>query len=363
MCRSVLSLSGGVDSSILAALAAQESTGTSKTFSIGFEEKRFNELDRARKVAERYGTEHHELVVRPEAAELLPKVVAAFDEPFGDSSALPTYIVSELAASQVKVVLAGEGGDELFGGYFTYLAHALPRSVKSLAAASWPLLRQLPSGSGAGLYARYEDKMKRFAGGAARPPLERHAACRRSSLQGRAELLTTEGEIDVLRSHRDRFAETAGSEHVARFQDLDLGTYLVDDLLVKSDRASMAHSLEVRVPFVDPEMVRLAFSLETRHKIRRGEKKRVLRQAAEPLVPGEILPAPKEGFSIPAADWLRGDLQPLVREALGEAKLAKQGLIDPGAVHRLLDQHVSRERDNSRQLWGRPMLTLWHESL
>jgi asparagine synthase (glutamine-hydrolysing) len=356
-------LSGGVDSSILTALAAEEASGAVKTFSIGFTEKRFNELDKARLVAERYGTDHQELIVRPDAADLLPKVVKAFDEPFGDSSALPTYLVSELAASQVKVVLAGEGGDELFGGYFTYVAHGIAPPLRALASASWPALRRLPSGSGAGHYARYEDKLKRFARGASLPPLKRHCAWQEViPAEVRAELLPEGGPGDVLSAHRARFVETVGADPLSRFQDLDLGTYLVDDLLVKSDRASMAHSLEVRVPFVDKEVVEAAFSLATRHKVHGAETKRVLKDAARPLVPAEVLSAPKQGFSIPAAEWLRGDLQPLAREALSDGRLTGQGLLDPKAVHRLLDTHVAGKADNSRQLWGLLMLTLWYES-
>ncbi len=358
-------LSGGVDSSILTALAAQEASGPLKTFSIGFEEKRFNELDKARLVARRYGTDHQELVVRPDAADLLPKVVRAFDEPFGDSSALPSYIVSELAASQVKVVLAGEGGDELFGGYFTYVAHGMAPPLRTMASLAWPALRRLPSGSGAGRYARYEDKLKRFARGAGLPPLQRHCAWQEViPAEVRASLLCGDPSgANVLAAHEARFSETRGADPVARFQDLDLGTYLVDDLLVKSDRASMAHSLEVRVPFVDPEVVRTAFSLATRHKVQGNSKKRVLRDAARPLVPDEVLSAPKQGFSIPAADWLRGDLQPLAREALADGQLKAQGLLAPGPVNRLFDAHVAGQEDNSRQLWGLLMLTLWFESL
>ncbi|HWB69097.1 MAG TPA: asparagine synthase C-terminal domain-containing protein, partial [Solirubrobacterales bacterium] len=168
---------------------------------------------------------------------------------------------------------------------------------------------------------------------------------------------------DVLESHRARFAETAGADPVARFQDLDLGTYLADDLLVKSDRASMAHSLEVRVPFLDPGVAATAFSLATKLKVHRGDKKRVLKAAAAPLVPPEILTAPKQGFSIPAAEWLRTDLQELARETLSESKLTEQGIIDQTATRRLLDAHVDRREDNSRQLWGLLMLTLWYETL
>src|SRR5947199_72009 len=248
-------LSGGVDSSLLAALAAQESSEPLRTFSIGFEERTFDELSDARLVAERYATHHRELVVRPDAALLLPALADAFDEPFADSSALPTYLVSQLAAEDVKVALSGEGGDELFGGYYTYVA----------------------------------------------------------------------------------------------------------DLLVKTDRASMAHSLEARVPYLDTAVTNLALALPRRLKVRGLGKKVLLRKAAEPLLPREIVHGKKRGFSIPAAAWLRGDLEPFARETLASDRLRRQGFFEPEAVTRILDQHVSGREDLSRQLWGLLAFTLWHE--
>ncbi|HEX8050745.1 MAG TPA: asparagine synthase (glutamine-hydrolyzing), partial [Solirubrobacterales bacterium] len=291
-------LSGGVDSGGLAALASAHLGEPLRTFSIGFEEAGFNELARARLVAERYGTDHHELVVRPDAVELLPKLVETFDEPFGDSSALPTYLVSQLASEHVKTALSGEGGDELFGGYYTYVADLLARRVGRLAPLARPLAEALPSRTER---VGFDYKAKRFARAAALPPLERHHAWKEIfSPRARAELAGAKASSwDPVDLYRARYAETAGAEPLARMQDVDLGIYLVDDLLVKTDRLSMAHSLELRVPFLDPKVAEFAFSLPTRFKVRGFAKKRLLRQALEPLLPKEIVHGRKQGFSIP----------------------------------------------------------------
>jgi asparagine synthase (glutamine-hydrolysing) len=354
-------LSGGIDSSALTALAAAESSGRVSTFSIGFEERSFDELELARLVSQRYDTDHHELVLRPDAAELLPDVARAFDEPFADSSALPTWLVSRLASEHVKVALSGEGGDELFGGYFTYVADLIAPRVGRAAAAARPLVDLLPSSS---RRVPLEYKAKRFARGAALPPLERHHAWKEIfSQDARAELLAgnRNGVRDPLDLYRERYAETAGAEPLARLQDVDTGIYLVDDLLTKTDRASMAHSLEARVPFMDPVVAELAHALPTRMKVRGFAKKRLLRKAVEPLVPREITKGPKRGFSIPAAAWLRGELLPFAREALAPERVRAQGVFDPDAVQRVLETHVSRREDLSRQLWGLISFSLWYE--
>ncbi|HEX8050644.1 MAG TPA: asparagine synthase (glutamine-hydrolyzing), partial [Solirubrobacterales bacterium] len=287
-------LSGGVDSGGLAALASQHVDEPLRTFSIGFEEQGFDELSRARLVAERYGTDHHELVLRPDAVELLPKLVEAFDEPFGDSSALPTYLVSELAVGEVKVALSGEGGDELFGGYYTYVADLLARRVGRLAALAQPLAEALPSRTDR---VGFDYKAKRFARAAALPPLERHHGWKEIfSSQARAELAGPAASAwDPLDLYRARYAETAGAEPLARMQDVDLGIYLVDDLLVKTDRASMAHSLEARVPFLDPKVGEFALSLPRRARVRGFDKKRLLRRALRPLLPREVVDGSKQG--------------------------------------------------------------------
>ena len=352
-------LSGGVDSALLTALAAEESGEPLRTFSIGFEERSFNELADARLVAQRYGTRHRELVLRPDAALLLPALADAFDEPFADSSALPTYLVSELAASDVKVALSGEGGDELFGGYYTYAADLLAERVGGLARLARPLVERLPASTAK---ASFDYRAKRFVRAAHLPPLERHHGWKEIfSPDARAELtgrVSTFDPVDLLRA---RYDETRAADELSRLQDVDLGTYLVDDLLVKTDRASMAHSLEARVPYLDTVVTNLALALPTRHKVRGLSKKVLLRKAAEPLLPREIVHGKKRGFSIPAAAWLRGELEPFARETLSAETLARQGFFRPDTVGRLLDDHVSGREDLSRQLWGLLAFTLWHE--
>jgi asparagine synthase (glutamine-hydrolysing) len=355
-------LSGGVDSSVLAALASTHSSARVSTFSIGFRERSFNELDLARQVAQRYGTDHHELLVTPQMAELLPRLVAAFDEPFADSSAVPTYLVSELAAEHVKVVLSGEGGDELFGGYETYAADQLALRFGSAAAHLAPIVERLPSSS---RRVSLEYRAKRFARAAALPPLERHHGWKEIFSAGqRAQLLQApwrDDELDPLEPWKTRFAETAGAPLLARLQDVDMGIYLADDLLVKTDRMSMTHSLEARVPYLDPVVAELALALPTHLKVRGLAKKRLLRRAAQPLIPASILRARKRGFSIPAAAWLRGELEPLARSLLAPQRMRRQGYFEPEFVTRLMDEHVARRQDNSRQLWGLMSFSLWAE--
>jgi asparagine synthase (glutamine-hydrolysing) len=349
-------LSGGVDSGALAAFAAEESSEPVRTFSIGFEEQSFDELEGARAVAARYGTIHRELVLRPDAGALLNELASAFDEPFADSSALPTYLVSKLAAEDVKVVLSGEGGDELFGGYYTYVADLLAERVGGVAAALNPLAEKLPTST---RKASFDYKAKRFTRAAGLPPLERHHGWKEIfSADMRAELRGAGSSFDPLESYRERFAETEGHELLARLQDVDFGLYLVDDLLTKTDRASMAWSLEARVPFMDTVVANFAFSLPTRHKVRGLSKKRLLRKAVEPLLPREVVHARKRGFSIPAAAWLRGELRSVAREVLSD--VGRQGFFQPDAVMRVYEEHLAGTRDNSRQLWGLLAFTLWY---
>jgi asparagine synthase (glutamine-hydrolysing) len=352
-------LSGGVDSAVLAALAAQETPDAVHTFTIGFEERSFDERADARLVAERYGTNHHELLVQPDPLVLVPALADVFDEPFADSSALPTYLVSELAAEHVKVALSGEGGDELFGGYYTYAADLLADRVAPFARLVRPLVERLPSSSAK---ASFDYKAKRFVRAAHLPPLERHHGWKEIfSPDARAELTGRHGAFDPVDLLRTRYAETGGADPLARLQDVDFGVYLVDDLLVKTDRASMAHSLEARVPYLDTVVTNLALALPTRHKIRGLSKKVLLRKAAAPLLPREIVHGKKRGFSIPAAAWLRGELEPFARQTLNADVLRRQGFFDPGVGSRLLDDHVAGGEDRSRQLWGLLAFTLWYE--
>ena len=352
-------LSGGIDSGVLTALASSVSEEPINTFTIGFEEGGFSELEGAQRVAQRFGTAHHELVVRPDSYELLPRIVEVFDEPFADNSALPTYLVSQLASEHVKVVLSGEGGDELFGGYYWYVGDVMAPRLGRMATALRPAIDLLP---GTATSRRLDDRLKRFARGSHLPPVDRHAAWSQVfSPEARAELLAA-GPVagsDPLRLHRRRYASTEGAEPLSRMQDIDIGTYLVDDILVKIDRASMAHSLESRVPFLDPVVSELALALPARHKVRGMSKKRLFRRAVAPLLPRETVRARKRGFAVPAAAWFRGPLQPFAREVLSPAKVRAQGYLDPEAVTTVIDAHASGREDLSRNIWGLVSLGLW----
>lgn len=355
-------LSGGVDSSALTAMAATTSSAPVSTFSIGFNERGFDERDRARLVAQRYGTDHHELVLEPDSVDLLPKIATVFDEPFADSSAIPTFIVSQLARQHVKVVLSGEGGDELFGGYGYYTGHLLAPYIGWLASPLRPLVDRLPSSSNG--VSTLDHKAKRFVHGASLRALERHSRWKSIlSPEERAAVLDglarARGDpVDLLRA---TFAESAHAAPLARIMDLDLSVFLVEDMLVKTDRASMAHSLETRVPFLDPVVTDFALSLPTTTKVCGLSKKRLLRKALRPYVPSEVLDGSKKGFSIPVAAWLRGDLLPMVRDALAPSVLRRQGFFDPAAVTALVDAHVAGTRDYGQQLWSLLVFSLWCE--
>jgi asparagine synthase (glutamine-hydrolysing) len=267
--------------------------------------------------------------------------------------------VSQLAAEHVKVALSGEGGDELFGGYYTYAADLLAARIAPLARIVRPLVERLPSSSAK---ASFDYRAKRFVRAAHLPPLERHHGWKEIfSPEARAELTGRRSAFDPVDLHRARYAETDGSDELARLQDVDFGVYLVDDLLVKTDRASMAHSLEARVPFLDPVVTNFAFALPARLKVRGLSKKVLLRKAAEPLLPREVVHGRKRGFSIPAAAWLRGELEPFARATLSPETLRSQGFFEPAPVRRLLDEHVAGAEDWSRQLWGLLTFTLWYE--
>jgi asparagine synthase (glutamine-hydrolysing) len=222
-----------------------------------------------------------------------------------------------------------------------------------------PLVELLPSSSDK---VSFDYKAKRFMRGAHLPPVERHHAWKEIfSPEAQEELLADPRVFDPLDVYRARYAETEGAQELSRLQDLDLGIYLVDDLLVKTDRASMAHSLEARVPFLDTQVAELALALDTRQKVRGFSKKRLLRKAVEPLLPREIVRGRKQGFSIPVAAWLRGDLGPFARDVLSPETVERQGCLRPEAVTGVLDTHVSGKEDLSRQIWGLLSFTLWYD--
>jgi asparagine synthase (glutamine-hydrolysing) len=355
-------LSGGVDSSMLVALASEQSSEPVRTFTIGFEERHFDERSAARLVADRYETDHHEVVMRPDAVALLPTMAEIFDEPFADASAIPAYLVSKLARTHVKVALSGEGGDELFGGYNYYVGHRLAPVLGPLAALAQPFVERLPSSSAKA--STFDWRAKRFIRSARQSTLLRHYAWKTYvPPEERASLILPErrGSYDPIDLLYARFVGSQGHDDLARVMDIDIGLFLVDDMLVKTDRASMANSLEVRVPILDPVVADLALALPSKLKVRGFSKKRLLKRAAEPLVPSEIIRGEKRGFAIPLAVWLRNELEPLTREVLSASNLRSQGYLDPQAVDRLVDDHTSGRVDQGRKIWALLNFCLWFE--
>jgi asparagine synthase (glutamine-hydrolysing) len=355
-------LSGGIDSCTLTALAAEESSGPVSTFTIGFDERHFDERIPARVIAERYGTDHHELVVRPDAAELLPALTEVYDEPFSDGSAIPTYLISQLARQHVKVALSGEGGDEFFGGYNYYVGHRLAPLLGPISGALRPFVERLPTSTAKS--STFDYRAKRFARSAGLPTLERHYKWKTiTPIEERDELILPDRRRseDPLSLFSARFADSQGADDLAKVMDIDIGIFVVDDMLVRTDRASMAHSLEARVPVLDPVVAELALALPTRLKVRGFSKKRLLKRAVEPLVPPAILKAEKKGFAMPLAAWLRGELRPLVREVLSPANLERQGFFRPEAVRRLIDEHWSGRIDQHRKIWALLVFGLWFD--
>jgi asparagine synthase (glutamine-hydrolysing) len=360
-------LSGGVDSSGLVALMSEIAGQHIRTFSVGFEEKSFDELDLARQVARRYETDHHEVVVRPDALRVLPALVQHFGEPFADSSAVPVYYISELARRHVKVVLSGEGGDEVFGGYETYLAGKLATLYRRLPSVIGrrlvpALVARLPV-SHARVSLDY--KAKRFVAGAHLPPADGHFWWKVVlSEAAQAELCigpARNGVLETAALFRDAAARAGSDDWLARLQAIDAHIYLPDNILTKADRMSMAHSLEARVPYLDRALVELAARLPPDVKIRGLTKKYVLKRALKDHVPPAILRAKKRGFNVPIPAWLRGELRAMVADVLAPAALTRVGLFDPAYVQGLIAEHNAMRVDHSRPLWTLLVFMTWHE--
>lgn len=360
-------LSGGLDSSLVAALMARH-LGRVKTFSIGFTEASYDESRYARLVARRIGAEHHERVLSArDCGALLPDIVERFDEPMSDPSIVPTFLLAGLTRERVTVALSGDGGDELFAGYETFYAfriaewyNRLPQLLRSGMAE--PLARLLPMSSG---YVNPRLAVQAFLNGAARPPWQRMQSwltpfppeLLRQVLVGAQDLdLSPEGLLaPTLRIHDDYPGRTPLAKSFAFYAR----QYLLDYILVKVDRCTMMHSLEVRAPFLDRDLAEFVWRLPLDMKLRGLSGKYLLRRAAMGLVPKEVLRRPKRGFLIPVAQWLRGVLRPLMEDVLGEAALRRQGLFRPEAVRRLMDEHLSGRADHRRPLWTLLVLQLW----
>ncbi|HEU5002998.1 MAG TPA: asparagine synthase (glutamine-hydrolyzing) [Actinomycetota bacterium] len=360
-------LSGGVDSSIVVAAMAEASTEPVRTFSIGFEDARFDERSYARLVAERFGTRHEELVVSPhgsDVADLLPRLVWHYDEPFADSSAIPSFALAELARREVVVALNGDGGDESFAGYDRYVAQKLAARIPAGGPVSRLAHRgvdALPSGA----HRSRTRKVKRFLTFALSPPTTRYAEVMSVFTNRDKEFLYSD-EMREAVAGDDAYRVLAAAQAVSDALDpvdavlaADVATYLPGDLLVKMDIATMAHSLEARSPLLDHKVMEFAASLPASMKIRGRSGKWILKQAGRGWLPDAVLDRPKMGFGVPVAAWLRTELRDLAHDALCDHTARHRPYFDPGAVEQLLDEHEAGA-DHSAKLWALLCFELWH---
>lgn len=368
-------LSGGIDSSAVVAFmheAVGKDAGRVNTFSMGFADGSYNELPYAREVASHFGTNHREGLVTPDLVPLFEQLVVHLDEPFADVSLFPTFLLSRLAREHVTVALTGDGGDELFGGYDTYVAQRLARRLGSFPpAAALGMLDGLvsafpPTQAKKGLV----NKVRRFVQGLAHAPadIEHYrwmtflgpSAKRRLYSPSLASALVGS---DVYAPVRERLRGPSGDDWLNREMYADLSIFLADDILVKVDRMSMATSLETRAPFLDVDVMELAVSFPGHLKIRGNERKFVLKRALKGLVPPRVLTRRKEGFSIPMKNWLRGELAPLMRELLSTDRVRTRGLFSPLAVETMVGEHLAGRENHAHVLFGLMVFERWAESV
>ncbi len=358
-------LSGGIDSSAVVAAMARQSGERVKTFSIGFDEQRFDERRYARMLAEMYGTDHHEMVVTPSALDVLPTLAWHFDEPFADSSAIPSFYVARMSRERVTVALNGDGGDECFGGYRRYLAMARTQRV-SVPERMRPLL----IGAGEFFTARGEPgsplhKAGRVLELIGYPGSRRYARIMSYFTPEQKYTLYTDAMrerlagVDSYALMDEVFAASRADSDVGRFIDVDVNTYLPGDLLVKMDIATMANSLEARSPFLDHHLMAWAAGLPTSLKIRAGTTKYLLKKAVAGWLPPELVNRPKMGFGIPLATWLRTELRELSWDVLTDKTARSRGFFRPEAVSRLLVEH-GEGRDHGSRIWALIQFELWH---
>lgn len=355
-------LSGGIDSSLVVASMALQSAEPVKTFSIGFEESAYNELAYAALVAGKYNTDHHEIVVRPDSASLLTKLARHFDEPFADSSAIPTYIVSEFAARHVKVALSGDGGDELFAGYPTVNSvlkyRFLDRVPAGLRKAIFRTAERLP-------YAAYGKNYLRGIG--APTALDRYFNQNYTQYFLRQRMLRPEWMLPADAAFLQRLLPDdflpRGADIVSQAMYFEATANLPGDMLVKVDRASMAASLEVRCPMLDHRFAEFATRIPTSWKWRNGKGKRILLAALGDRLPAEVLTRPKMGFGVPIDHWFRGPLREMVHDSLLSPAFLQRGIVSPEFLKYLLAEHSSGRRDNRHQIYSLLMLDLWYRNL
>ena len=365
-------LSGGIDSSIVAGLMAGQSSTPIKTFSIGFQEASYDESRYARIVARRWNTDHHERILSAEeCAEHLPQIISRMDVPMADASVAPTWLLSSVTREKVTVALGGDGADELWAGYEHYIGYKVATWYNALPGCLRrgilePLCRLLPSSSG---YINPRLAVQTFLRGAHAPDWLRvqtlltaldPAAQRELLAHPDTAFLTEERLFAPTREHFEHWP--AGPAPLARAFHVYARQYLLDDILVKVDRCSMLHSLEVRAPFLDRDAAEFVARLPIRHKLRGFKRKYLLKRAFADVLPPEILHRNKRGFQIPVAAWLRGRMRPLLEEMLGESRLRQQGIFAPQAVRALMEAHFSGRADMRKPLWTLLVLQLWLEA-
>jgi asparagine synthase (glutamine-hydrolysing) len=360
-------LSGGIDSSTIVALMSGASPQPVNSFSIGFDDGTYNELPYARDVAALFKTNHRERTVSPNIYEMFEKLVVHLDEPFADVSLFPTYLVSQLAREHVTVALSGDGGDELFGGYDSYQAQGLAERFAWMGDTLLPAAAAVaaalpPTEKKKGLV----NKFKRFTAGATQAPedLGHYRWMVYLSPGAKQQLYAKRlqdalARSDVYAPVREALGRFGHDDLLNRQLYADLSLYLADDILVKVDRMSMATSLETRAPFLDADVMELAFSMRGDLKIRNGERKWILKKAMRGLLPDRILTRKKEGFSIPMKNWLRRDLQPLMRSLLSPDAAAARGLFEPAEVSRLVEEHVAGRENHAHTLFPLMVFERW----
>lgn len=362
-------LSGGIDSSTVAALSTKFASEKVKTFSIGFEEDSFDESRYARLVAKHLGTDHHEerlSVTR--AADLITEIGEWLDEPLSDGSLIPTLLLSRFVRKHVTVALGGDGGDEIFAGYPMYPAHKIARIYGLIpgflrAGVIEPIVKKLPVST---KNLSFDYKAKRFIRASKLDLVARHHSWFGSfSLEEQNQLLT--GDVlaaapgDIYDGARGLLQLCDAESDIEKMQYVDINYYMAEDILTKVDRASMAVSLEVRAPFLDPRIAEFAASIPVDFKLKGSEGKYILKKAVEPLLPAEILNRPKKGFGIPIAEWLKGSLNSLMHDLLAPQKLREQGLFRPEFVGKLIEEHEKGIASNHKQLWTLLVFQLWNK--
>jgi asparagine synthase (glutamine-hydrolysing) len=359
-------LSGGIDSSAVVAAMAEASAGPVRTFSIGFDNDAFDELPHARRIAQLFGTDHNEFVVRPDAISIVPRLVRHYGEPFADSSAIPSFYLSELTRSQVTVALNGDGGDESFGGYTRFVANRLASKLDHIPG---PLRRGVAArvpGRGSGELTSVQNKARRLIQGLALEPPARYARyvswCD-DAMRARlytdefAERIAGSPAADVITGPWSR---ASGRDVVDKMLEVEINTYLPGDLIPKIDIATMAHALEARSPLLDHQLMELAASIPPELKIRGRQKKWILREAMRGWLPDEILDRPKQGFSVPVGDWFRHDLRSLAHDVLLDPQSLARGYFRPDAIRSMLDRHLQGADQETKPLWALFMFELWH---